>query len=80
MLVPHLQAEVGVGRSGDPADLPAFLSRATAVTFARAEALRDSARTVRVPLPMSGVLTILSTAVLATGSIQTVCQMPEDWV
>ncbi|WP_231512692.1 hypothetical protein, partial [Streptomyces rimosus] len=40
-----------------------------------AEALWDSAFSVRVPLSMSGVLTILSTPALVRGSVQPVCQM-----
>ncbi len=62
-----------------PTTLPRW-SRATASTRAVADAPADSTVTARVLVSMSGVVTTLSMDVSATGSIQTVCQMPEDWV
>lgn len=55
-------------------------SRATALTLASGDALAELTVTARLRESMSGVVTSSSTAAVATGSIQTVCQMPDDWV
>ncbi|CAM5734392.1 hypothetical protein SBADM41S_01582 [Streptomyces badius] len=52
-------------------------SRATAVIRASADAFAELTVTARRPVSMSGVVVKESMAAGATGSIHTVCQMPE---
>ncbi|CAO0827335.1 hypothetical protein SMICM17S_12389 [Streptomyces microflavus] len=70
-------------RLAGPVTVPTTLplrSRATAVIRALPDAFAELTVTARRPVSMFGVVVRESMAAGATGSIQTVCQMPEDGV
>ena len=68
-------------RSGAPDTVPTFRSPSHAVATTRSVVVPD-VRTVtwRVPVARSGVMSSRSMCAVATGSIHTVCQIPDDGV